>query len=151
MQTSDLKLKCSPYGFLKIQHIRNGKVLSAQILANLLTAVGKALLSSLAIGDGSAAPDYIAVGTGTVAAALGNTVLGTEVTREQAVSTQETTTTTNDTSQFVYTFSFSGTYAITEAGLFNASSGGEMLSRRVFSAVNVVNGDSLKITWGQQF
>lgn len=151
MQTSVLKSKCSPYGFLKLQHIRHGKVIDARIMENLLVTVGKALLSALTKGTGAAVPDYIAVGTGAVAAAAGDTGLGSEVTREQSTCTQETTTTTDDTVQFVYTFSFSGSYAITEAALLNAAAAGTLLSRRVFSAVNVVDGDSLKITWGQQF
>ena len=151
MQTSVLKSKCSPFGFIRIKHIRNGKVLSAQILANLLTTAGRGLLSDLLTGQGGAIPDYIAVGTGTVAAAIGNTALGGEVDREQATATQETTTVTDDTGQFEYTFTFAGSYAITEAGLLNAAAAGTLLSRRVFTAIDVVSGDSLLITWGQQF
>jgi hypothetical protein len=38
--------------------------------------------------------------------------------------------------------------AITEAGLFDATSAGNMLIRSVFSAVNVVSGDSIAFTFG---
>ena len=41
----------------------------------------------------------------------------------------------------------SGTGAITEAGVFNASSGGTMLCRTVFSVVNKGADDSMTITW----
>ena len=41
----------------------------------------------------------------------------------------------------------SGTGAITEAGIFNASSSGTMLCRTVFSVVNKGASDSMTITW----
>lgn len=47
----------------------------------------------------------------------------------------------------VATISYTSTYAITEHGLFSASSGGTMLDRSVFSAINVANGDSIEFTY----
>ena len=40
-----------------------------------------------------------------------------------------------------------GTGAVTEAGIFNAGSGGTMLCRTTFPAVNKASGDSIAITW----
>jgi hypothetical protein len=40
-----------------------------------------------------------------------------------------------------------GTGAVTEAGIFNASSSGTMLCRTVFPVVNKQSGDSMTITW----
>lgn len=37
--------------------------------------------------------------------------------------------------------------AITEAGVFTASSGGTMLARQVFAVINKDSDDSLEITW----
>jgi len=36
---------------------------------------------------------------------------------------------------------------VTEHGLFNASSAGTLMDRTVFSAINVVNGDSIQFTY----
>lgn len=122
------------------------------IAENLVTTRGKQIVAERIGGTGSqAAIGYIAVGTGTTAAAAGNTALETEITdsglaRAAATVSNVTTTTTNDTEQFVKTFTVTGTKAVTEEGLFDASSSGNMLARQVFSAVNVVNGDSLQIT-----
>jgi len=44
------------------------------------------------------------------------------------------------------TISYTTTKAITEHGLFNASTSGTLMDRTVFSAINVVNGDSIE--WG---
>ena len=54
----------------------------------------------------------------------------------------------NNTITYVATFGAGdGTGAVTEAGLFNASSGGSLLCRTVFSVVNKSSTDSMTITW----
>jgi len=120
---------------------------------NLVTSAGKAGVASRINGAGSeAAFTYLAVGTGTTAAAAGNTALETEITdsglsRANSTASRVTTTVTNDTAQLVNTFSVSGTKAVTEAGILNASSSGVLLARQVFSAINVISGDSLQLTY----
>jgi hypothetical protein len=61
--------------------------------------------------------------------------LETEVTRSAATLTYEA----SYKAKFVYTFSFGGDYAITEAGLFDSTtvSGSVMLNRTTFTAKNV--------------
>lgn len=120
---------------------------------NLVTDAGLALIAGRINGSGSpAAATYIAVGTGTTAAANNNTTLETEISdsglgRAAGTVSLVTTSTTNDTAQVTYTFSVSGTKAVTESGVLNASSSGALLCRQTFSAINVVSGDSLAITW----
>ncbi|MCD6583644.1 MAG: hypothetical protein J7K71_03045 [Candidatus Omnitrophica bacterium] len=98
----------------------------------------------------SGAFTYVAIGTGTTSPSASDTVLGNEVSRVSATVGRTTTSVTNDTATFDATFSFSSSYAITEAGIFNASSGGTMLARQTFSAINVASGDTLKISWKVQ-
>lgn len=123
------------------------------VIANLITSAGKAGAASRVNGSGSeAAFTYIEVGTGTTAADVANTTLETAITdsglaRVNATASRVTTTVTNDTAQLTTTFSVSGTKAITESGLLNAASTGVLLCRQVFTAINVVSGDSLTITW----
>ena len=91
-----------------------------------------------------AAMSHMAIGTGTTSAAAGNTTLVTELDRNALTST----TVTNAAIAYVATYAAGdGTGAITEAGLFNASSGGDMLCRTVFSVVNKGSADSMTITW----
>jgi hypothetical protein len=122
-------------------------------IANLVTSAGKAGVASRINGSGGeAAFTYIAMGTGTNAAAAGDTTLQTELaasglSRANATASRVTTTVTNDTAQLVQTFTVTGTVAVTESGVLNAGSSGTLLARQVFSAINVVNGDSLQITW----
>lgn len=122
-------------------------------ISNLITNAGKAAAAGLLGNTGSiTAFSYIAVGTGTTAANAADTTLETEITDsglERAASTvsRVTTDVTNDTTQFLHSFTVTGTKAVTESGVLNASSSGILLCRQVFSAVNVVNGDTLQITW----
>lgn len=123
------------------------------VVKNLITNAGFAGAASRLNGaDAEAAFTYIAVGTGTTAANVADTTLVTEtaasgLTRAAGTASRVTTTQTNDTAQVTKTFSVSGTVAVTESGLLNASSVGVLLCRQVFTAINVVSGDSLAITW----
>ena len=141
----------SAYG-LRIPYV-TGIWSNQRLISNLVTTAGKAGVASRINGAGSeAAFTYIAMGTGTTAAAIGDTTLETELStsglsRANATASRVTTDTTNDTAQLVQTFTISGTVAVTESGVLNASSSGVLLARQVFSAINVVSGDSLQITW----
>lgn len=130
-----------------------GEYRDEMVVKNLVTTAGKALASAL-LGAVSApaAVTYLEVGTGATAAAAGDTALQTPIVdsglaRAAATVTQVTTTTTNDTLQLLKLWSVTGTKAVTECGAFNAASSGSMLGRQVFSAINVVNTDTLQITY----
>jgi len=124
-----------------------------KVVRNLVTTVGKALVAGRINASGTPDPaTYIAVGTGTDAAAAGDTALQTEIadsglSRAAATVSLVTTSTANDTAQMLKSFSVTGTKAVTESGVLNASSTGTLLCRQVFSAINVVNGDTLQMTW----
>lgn len=115
-------------------------------LATVLANGGKAVVTNRIKGSGTE-PNYVAVGTGAGTAAATDTTLFTEVeTRVAGTSTQQTTTTTSDTYQVVGTVSITATRALTNAGLFDASSSGNMLMKGDFSTINLVNGDSITLT-----
>ena len=97
-----------------------------------------------AIGKASSRPGvmgWIAVGTGTTAAAATQTALVTEIKRNAATYAH-----TSGTKVFTFTASFpagDATGALTEAGVFNALSAGAMFDRVVFPVVNKGSDDSL--------
>jgi hypothetical protein len=130
-----------------------GQWSTAKSLSNLVTSAGKAGAASRINGSGAeAAFTYIEVGTGATAANVSDTALQTAITdsglaRVAATASRVTTSVANDTAQLQTTFTVTGTKAVTESGVLNASSSGVLLARQVFSAINVVNGDSLQITW----
>jgi hypothetical protein len=136
---------------LEIKHIRNGKVIEERviedILEDIITNVGKAQVAGLINGVVTTPFKYIAIGTGTTAESATDTALVSEIARGLATCSRTTTNVTNDTAQLVYTFTFTASYAITESGVFDASTEGNMLCRKTFSAINVSSGDSLQVTW----
>ncbi|MBK9272873.1 MAG: hypothetical protein IPM48_14915 [Saprospiraceae bacterium] len=142
----------SPH-FPKINYLF-GNWSNRMVMSNLVTNAGKAAVAALINGATAIDPfDYIANGTGTTAAAVTDTALETEssssgLTRAQDASpTRDTTDVTNDTAVVTKAFSVTGSVAITECGLLNASSDGILLARQVFAAVNVVDGDTWTPTW----
>lgn len=101
----------------------------------------------------ASAHKYVAWGTGTTPAVVGNTAMETaaaptNVTAETGTQTQQTTTTTDDTYQVVSTITAAGTLAITEVGIFNQAtlSGATMFLHGTFDAINVNSGDSIQFT-----
>lgn len=116
---------------------------------NLVVNSGLAFIAQRMAGTTPAAMSHMSIGTGTTAAAAAQTGLVTEVSRKSLTSTTVVTTTaSNDSVQYVASFGpGEGTGALTEAGLFNASSGGSMLARVVYPVINKGALDSLTITW----
>ena len=144
-------------GRFEFRHFRTGELLEAQSVGNLVVNTGLAGVAGLIIQTGSTSPfSYLAIGTSTAVVASTDTALYGELTtgggqRALASLSRVTTDVTNDTAQLVKTFTFSttGTYAITEAGVFDsaATSSATMLCRQIFTAINVVNTDTLEVTY----
>lgn len=149
MKNESLKIE----GIINFKHFRKGKLIDERIVKNLITNAGLAAVAGLVLTDVSVNDfDYIAIGTGTTAANAADTALETEITtnggqRAAGTGTRVTTTQTNDTAQLVVTFNFTGSFAVTEAGMLNAGASGDLLCRQVFAAINVVSSDSLQVTW----
>ena len=146
------KLRKAGYALPRIFGL-TGRMSSRVLVGNLVTYAGLAGIAGRIGASGApAAFDYIATGTGTNAASTGDTTLQTELaasglTRAQGTVSLVTTSQTNDTAKCSKTFTVTDTVAVTECGLLNASSNGTLLGRNVFSAINVVNGDSLQIDY----
>ncbi len=122
----------------------SGNVTQNVTVPNLVVDTGLAYIASRMKDTTDTAMSHMAVGSGTTAAAVGDTTLGTELGR---VALTSTTVTTNNVA-YVATFpAGTGTGAVTEAGLFNASSAGTLLCRTVFSVSNKGAADTLGITW----
>lgn len=125
---------------LKDEH---GNVKDTREVDNLVVTSGATYIASRMKDATATAMSHMAVGTGAVAAAAGNTTL-TESARVALTST------TANPSNIVYVASFpagTGTAALTEAGIFNAASAGTMLCRTVFAVINKGALDSMTITW----
>ncbi|HAI37193.1 MAG TPA: hypothetical protein DCM40_03155 [Maribacter sp.] len=121
-----------------------GNLTQEVVVPNLVVTTGKNYIASRIKDASATAMSHMAIGTGSTAAAAGNTALGSEAGRVALTST----TVTNNAVAYVATFpAGTGTGAITEAGILNASSSGTLLCRTVFSVINKGAADTLGITW----
>ena len=133
----------------------NGKIRDTFEVKNLVTTVGFAQLALLA-GDATAVPfTYLAVGTSATAVNIADTTLNAETTTnglERAAGTvsRVTTTGTNDTYQITKTWTATGSVSVEEVGVFNAGSGGIMLSHALTGTKAVTNGETLTGTYQLQ-
>jgi hypothetical protein len=116
-------------------------------MATVITDAGLAIVTNRIKGSGTE-PSYIAWGTGAGTAAVGDTTLFTEASesRVAGTSTQQTTTKTNDTYQVVGTLTAGGSKTITNAGLFDASTGGNCFLKGDFTGVALALGESIQFT-----
>lgn len=122
---------------------KNGEIVKE--IPNTIVTAGKNDIASLITGSGSAMT-HMGVGTGTTGVVAGNTTLETEVDRNALVTSGGVASTNTVEFESVWNAG-DGTGALTEAGLFSASTGGTMLARTVFSVVNKSASDILTITW----
>ena len=121
-------------------------------MATLLVNTGKAIVTNYLAGGAATQPKYVAWGTGAGTTAATDTTLFTETgTRTAGTTTQQTTSTTNDTYQVVGTLTAGGTLAITNAGIFDASTSGNLFVKGDFSTINLTTGDSIQFTVKTQF
>ena len=121
---------------------------------NIITNAGlAAIIRLIASGLQESKFSHIAIGTGTNPESATDTALQQEIKRKAATVTQVTTTVPGDTALFEATFSsadgLSGSHTVSEAGIFNAATGGILLARKVFPGVplNWNAGDSITIRY----
>jgi len=85
-------------------------------------------------------------GTGTATESATDTGLGTPCGEARDTGTQGEGATAN-IYKSVATHTYGGSFAITEHGLFNASTGGTLMDRSKFAAVNVAAGEKIEFTY----
>ncbi len=141
-------------GLVRVKTVKDGIVLDdSGWIENTITNVGLAAMAGLVGNTGAVtAFTYLAVGTSNTAASASQTTLVAELStlglsRTSATVTRSTTTQTNDTLQLDYTWTASGSTTVEEIGVFNASSSGVMLGRKVTGSKALVTGVQLVATY----
>lgn len=153
------------YGALYLKVIRGGRLDGVHdeidlglVSLRVVTTAGVNYLASCF--DNTAEPElfkFHGFGTGTTAEASGDTALVTELTTEYSVdSTRPTGTQAHSTNTYTTVGTLvtdSGTPAVTEHGVFSATSAGTLWDRTKFAAINLVgaNGDGIVATYVATF
>jgi hypothetical protein len=135
-----LKLNVNLLMELRDEH---GNLKESRLEHNIVCTSGKNALLSATVSKALLTYTYIAIGTGVTAVAITDTTLQTEVARSP---TQTPTNPTAASYQVVYLFpAGTGTGAITEAGLLDAASVGNLFSHQVFAVINKGASDTLSM------
>lgn len=116
-------------------------------MATVIANTGKAIVTNRLKGAGTE-PNYAHWGTGAGTAAATDTTLfiASAEARVAGTSTQQTTTTTSDTYQVVATITSAGTQTITNFGLFDASTAGNLFLKGDFTGVALAASESIQFT-----
>ena len=125
-----------------------GNVKEQRDVKNLVVNAGLAYIASPMKDTTKGAMSHMALGSGTTAAAATDTDLGTLLGSREALDS--TTISGANNEKVVYVSSFEAgdaTGAVTEAGIFNAATSGDMLCRTVFAVVNKSADDTMSVTW----
>ncbi len=130
-------------GKLKVELIRDGKVIQTERVSNIIVTTGKGLVATLVAGSGTSF-SHMAIGTDNTTEVITDSALTSEVGRVTLTSKAVTANVIDYIGDFP---AGTGTGTIVEAGILNASSSGTMLNRATFSSVNKTASDALKITW----
>ena len=115
---------------------------------NLVVNSGLAYIASRMVGTAKGVMSHMGLGSGTTAAAAGQTDLVSLLGSREALDS--TTLVGDNLNQVQYVCGFEAgdaTGAITEAGIFNAASAGDMLCRTTFAVVNKDVNDTMTVTW----
>lgn len=123
---------------------KNGDVKVNKTEKNLVVSTGKAFIAKRMVGTASDVMSHMAVGGTNTAPIEGHTALLGEIGRAAIVSSDVVDNTVTYSCLFAAGV---GTGALTEAGIFNDDTTGEMLSRVVFAEVNKDIEDTLTINW----
>jgi hypothetical protein len=138
----------SPKGMVQITKTNEfGEITQQFEVPNLVVTAGKIYIAGKMIATDSNVPiamSHMGIGTGTASPVAEDTGLGTQTGRVLLSGSLQ------DNNSITYTATFpagTGTGAITEAGIFNAGTGGTMLCRTVFPVVTKQAGDTIAVTW----
>jgi len=137
--------KINGYIHIRVFNPETNKTKDERFIHNLMCTKGfNKYLQAVFNGETVECGTYIAIGTTATSLAAGDTSMEAEVDRKGGTYSH-----TEDTAQgtIAYTFSTGGPWAIVEMGLFDNSSGGTMISRGTFAAVNKGTADSFEATY----
>lgn len=112
-------------------------------MADVFTAVGETVYVDTLIANQTYRVGW---GTGTTAASKSDTALVAESGEARATPTA---TNNGDNFDLVASITSSSTQTITEMGVFDADTGGNLIIRSVFAGISLNNGDKIEFTINQ--
>jgi hypothetical protein len=127
---------------------KDGAVKDEREVDNLVVNTGLGYIVSRMVGTAKVVMSHMALGSSTTAAAATQTDLVSVLGVREAIDSTTINGTNNEKVTYVASFEAGdATGAVTEAGIFNAATAGDMLCRTVFPVVNKGADDSMTVSW----
>jgi len=112
-----------------------------------ISDAGKEVTAALLIGNTGSSFGYLAIGSDSVQTnSLGYEFTGSGAARVQTSNSLITTSVTNDTAQFIGSWTIAAPLVITEWGLFNDDTAGNSLALANIGSINAGSGDIFQLT-----
>jgi hypothetical protein len=149
------KEKITLKGIVTITHLdEDKKVKSIERYENLIVNIGRETIAKLFNGLVSDAFKYLAVGSSSTAESNTQTALISEITSPNGMARGLADCSYNNYTAIlekIFTNDGESNITVREAGIFNASSDGQMFSRKVMTDKLLAPNESLLINWQIQF
>jgi hypothetical protein len=127
---------------------RAGNLKEEREVKNLVVNTGLAYIASRMVGTSKSVMSHMAIGSSTTAATGAQTDLVSILGSREVIDSSNIIGSNNEKVIYVSNFEAGdGTGAVTEAGIFNAATSGDMLCRTVFAVVNKAADDTMSISW----
>ena len=143
----NLKGEAKLTGHIKFDlYAKDGSLKDTREVKNVVVTVGKNYMATwlTAATQSGYFMQYIGLGEGTTPANAADTTLESPLVTRVAGTLSPSTNVWQNQATFGPGVD---TGAITESGIFSASSGGTMLAHQVFAVINKDTNDSLQVTW----
>ena len=125
-----------------------GNIKDERVEKNLVVNTGLAVIAARMIGTSKSVMSHMAIGSSTSSATGAQTDLVSVLGSREAIDSSNIIGSNNEKVVYVSNFEAGdGTGAVTEAGIFNAATSGDMLCRTVFAVVNKAADDTMSISW----
>lgn len=131
---------------IETHDVNTGQLIDRQETHNRVTDAGITLIRDLLIGETSDYITHFGFGTGTTAADNGDTVLETEVFRDEVTDWLTGNFGIGDYRYFLSSSSANGN-TLTEAGLFTANTDGTLFARVTFNPIVKTSDIALTMFW----
>lgn len=127
---------------------KDGNVKDTREVKNLVVNTGLAYIISRMVGTDKGVMSHMALGSDNEATAATQTDVKSILGSREAIDSTTINGANGEKVTYVCNFEAGdGTGAVVEAGIFNASTAGDMLCRTVFPVVNKAADDTMAITW----
>jgi hypothetical protein len=124
---------------------KDGNIKEERHEKNLVVSAGLNFICDRMEGASEAVMSHMGLGSGSTAAAAGDTDLESLLGSREAL---DSTTVSTNTITYVSSFEAGdATGSVVEAGIFNASTSGTMLCRVVFGTITKAADDTMSVTW----